>query len=293
MFDVTVISLERAVERRKIFFDSISQVEGVDVNAIYVHTAVDGDKYKSTRALCVDAADSGYALFETCLDDNSYKWLNINVAALVWSWYQVCERIIECNKPALLLYDDIVLTAPLQCYESLVTAVKLFNSQWKYVSLCGISKEYCENFGYEYGMSDAYEIAESHVFFRNEWAALADGLYTWFDTSQIISVAGAKWILSDMLPAHIVSENSWNTPEGWLLRLCESSFGSDVGGLFTVLDYLSSVPSNHSEIESYIHQVGSETKYGGLKQIHPSDYIKQLEEESGVSYYSEEWAGRA
>ena len=260
MFDVSVINLKRAEFRRGLSMGLLVS-SGFPLGDIYIHEARDGDDYVDTLSLCEDAIRAGYSLFRHSLFDGSYKRMNVNVAALTWSWYEICKRVVERDVSTLILHDDMRLNVSYDFMVDLVKSVGNYDSDWKFVNLGGC---------YVWSGSDEAHREKLIRAFDVEDVELVVGMGSAADVAGLISPAGARWMLEEMYPSSYVDVKSmnpkvwvprdfheyWNSPETYFLYLsCYLDNASFIGGLYSTLYPCAGFALPHSYMGSYIHSV--------------------------------------
>ena len=215
--------------------------------------------------LCEAAVRAGYPLFQHSLSDGSYIRLNVSIAALTWSRYEIYKRVIERDMPTVILHDDV---KPVCGYDDLVGLVDWLDSydkDWKFVNLSMYNSK----------RPDLVALREDMVEHKVGGAGsieVAGGMYSLIDNAGLVSPAGARWLLEEMYPSSFINMDHemfdvdawaeccnyslWCNPELFFLYL---GFFKDasrfVGGLYTVFDSCFKMSLPLSYIGSYIYDV--------------------------------------
>ena len=242
MFDISVINLKRAVFRRGLSMGFLVG-SGFPLEDIYIHEARDGADYKDTVLLCEAAVRAGYPLFERSLVDKSYTSLHVGVAALTWSWHEICKRVIERDIPTVVLHDDVRPLYGYRDFVNLVDGLNSYDKDWKFVNLSLHTQR---------GSFDMFreDMAKYRVY-GTGMIQVVFGMYSQLEDSVLVSPAGARWLLEEMYPSSFINMDDelfdvdawmgcsgkeiWSTPEIFFMYLtCFVDFSRSVGGVYTV-----------------------------------------------------------
>lgn len=170
-----------ALEAKKVPHDSITLWYGQDRR-----------DYTSTLDVCEAAAADGFALF---------KWLalqmrevpftiNTGIACVTWGQMQVLRHIRDnLSEPAIFILNDVILSEDLAYYEKTVAQLKDF----KMLVLTHWAGAVIDE---QLVMGDKYRPTERPGV--EGCPEVIPGLYGGSDTAQVVSPAGAAWLLDLM-----------------------------------------------------------------------------------------------
>ena len=107
---IVYINLERSPERKEMFLEHMSQVDGA-MDILERFNAHDGRDYDSQESV-VDAAVADGLDFYAVFKSPKYAWVGRGTLACFWSYFSILRTAIERGETTLVLYDDRPLIRP-------------------------------------------------------------------------------------------------------------------------------------------------------------------------------------
>ena len=107
---IVYINLERSPERKEMFIEHMSQVDGA-MDILERFNAHDGRDYDSQESV-VDAAVADGLDFYAVFKSPKYAWVGRGTLACFWSYFSILRTAIDRGETTLVLYDDRPLVQP-------------------------------------------------------------------------------------------------------------------------------------------------------------------------------------
>ena len=106
--DIYILNLPRATHR----FESCSKelrAREIPVESIHTWVANDDMDYEKTREVCEAAIADGFPKYQSFLDKGQQNACNIAHLTQSWNWCRFFRHLIEAQKTALFIQDDVML----------------------------------------------------------------------------------------------------------------------------------------------------------------------------------------
>lgn len=181
--DIYILNLPREMKRRYMTEGAL-RAKGVPSSKIHIWEANDDQDYEKTRQVCEAAIADGFPQYQSFLDKGQHNACNIAHLTQSWNWCRFFRHLIEEQKTALLIQDDVML-GPKMTYEVLNKMVDCLQDRNKIFHYFTLWIRWFKN----KGKINPKPIMENHYITR--------GVYSkGCDMAQVITPQGADSLLS-------------------------------------------------------------------------------------------------
>lgn len=256
---IVLLNLEGEDKRKDVAMGGL-MARRVPFDKIEVHHGPRGVDYVDVRAVCEDAADDGFVGFKKVLDDRSYIYLNVSIAAQFWSYLKIARDCVEIDQPLMWIHDDFFLRYDWEEYDRISIGMSDRDPDWKLVLMMYWTPP-------EWDLFDKRSV---DMFLDYGQIPVSKGLLGACDISLLMSPRGAKWLIENAAPTTF--DFKWNSFETWILYLSQQD---DHTGFYSVMR--SAVVSvggiaGPTYLGSEIHDAELVEKRGKWKYLIPTDW---------------------